>query len=138
MTEQFASPASPSEGIEWQAVNGSLLLFKVVFLEEHIPTAVTKPGEKSPAVRADVTVLDGPQAGKEYADALVFPKVLQAQLRSRVGQLVLGRLGRGEAKAGQSAPWKLEPATEADQQVAQQWMERKSNPTIASASEPPF
>lgn len=137
---QFASPAAPSEGLDFNELQGSLLLIKVVFLEDHIPNVNTKPGEKSPAIRADVTVLDGRSAGKEYADALIFPKVMQGQLRSRVGQLVLGRLGQGHAKPGQSAPWKLDPASEADTRVAEEFMRRKSTPAVqsVSSSQPPF
>lgn len=140
---QFASPAAPSEGIDFNQLRGSLLLIKVVFLEDHIPNVNSKPGEKSPAIRADVTVLDGQFAGKEYADALIFPKVMQGQLRSRVGQLVLGRLGQGQAKAGQSAPWKLDPATPADEQIAGQWVTRKATPQVSpvqhqQTSQPPF
>jgi len=135
----FATPAQPSEGLDLQGLRGSLLLLKVLFLEDHIPTVHTKPGEKSPAIRADVTVLDGPQAGKEYPDTLIFPKVLQSQLRSRIGQLVLGRLGQGQAKPGQTAPWKLDPATHADEQAAESWLRNKT-PAMSqpASSEPPF
>lgn len=137
---QFAAPASPSEGMDFNELQGSLLLIKVVYLEEHVPNVNTKPGEKSPAIRADVTVLDGPLAGKEYADALIFPRVMQGQLRSRIGQLVLGRLTKGEAQPGKNAPWKLDPATAQDTQVAEQYMARKTQPRVqsVSSSEPPF
>jgi hypothetical protein len=137
---QFASPAVPSEGLDFNELYGSLLLIKVIYLEEHVPNVNSVPGEKSPAVRADVTVLDGSFAGKEYADALIFPRVMQGQLRSRVGQLVLGRLGKGEAKAGKTAPWKLDPASEADTRVAEEFMRRKSTPAVqsVSSSQPPF
>jgi len=136
----FAKPAEPSSGIDYSALKGALLMIKVIFVEDHIPTVHTRPGEKNPAVRADVTVLDGPQAGHAYQDTLVFPKVLQGQLRSRVGQLVLGRLSQGEAKPGQSAPWKLDAATPADEQVAEAFLRTKSTPSVTTpaASEPPF
>jgi len=135
----FADPASPS-GINYQELQGSLLMFEVLGVEEHVPTAYTKAGEKNPAVRANVTILDGPQGGSTLEDCLVFPKVLQGQIRSRVGQLVLGRLGQGVAKAGQSAPWKLEPATAADKTKAEEWVARRDQPQVSSAAsaEPPF
>lgn len=132
----YAAPAEPS-GISYTDLNGALLLIKVHSVEPDVPTAFSKPGQANPAIRADVTVLDGGQAGESYEDALVFPKVLQGQLKSRVGQLVLGRLGQGQAKAGQSAPWRLNPATTADEQVADLHLRKVTTPAGTSA-EPPF
>lgn len=134
----FADPASPS-GIDYQELKGSLLMFEVTGLEDHIPTSVSKPGEKSPAVRVNLTILDGSQAGTRVEDSLVFPKVLQGQLRSRVGQLVLGRLTQGQAKPGQSAPWKLDPANAEDRATAEKFL-AQGKPTVSSAAtaEPPF
>lgn len=139
----FATPADPSERIDYNEVVGNLLLIKPTYLEDHIPNVNTKPGEKSPAVRADVSILDGPQAGRELADVLIFPKVLQSQLRSRVGQLVLGRLGKGEAKAGQSAPWKLNAASPDDERTAEAHLSNRSTPATTPPAggrtdEPPF
>ena len=111
-TSPFASPATAS-GIDWKALNGALLLIRPHSVEEGIKTV---HGDSS-AVRADVVVLDGVEKAEEYTDCLVFPKVLQGQLRSRLGQNVLGRLGQGNAKPGQSAPWVLAEATEDDVKV---------------------
>lgn len=142
MSSPFASPAQPGQGITYPDLQGNLLLIKVMSLEDHIPTVHTRPGEKNPAVRADVTVLDGPKAGEKYDDALIFPKVLQGQLKSRMGQLVLGRLGQGAAKPGQSAPWLLTPATPEDEKVAEEWMRSNQTPTLSQPAsqgqEPPF
>lgn len=131
---QFADPASAS-GVAWSDLQGKLLMFEVLGVEEHVPTVHTRPGEKNPAVRANLQVLDG--GGETYDDTLVFPKVLQSQLRSKVGQLVLGRLGQGAAKPGQSAPWKLEPATASDRQTAEEHLRRGAAPAVSS-SEAPF
>lgn len=134
----FAAPAAPS-GIDFKQLMGSLLMVEVLGHEEHVPTAVSKPGEKSPAVRGNLTVLDGSLANEVFEDALIFPKVLQGQLRSRVGQLVLGRLGQGQAKPGQSAPWKLEAASQADEAVAEAYLRTRGTAPVTSAtSEPPF
>lgn len=116
-TSPFASPATAS-GIDWKALNGALLLISPLSVEEGIKTV---HGD-STAVRADVVVLDGDEKGEEYADTLVFPKVLQGQLRSRIGQKVLGRLGQGQQKPGQSPPWILAEATEADQKVGMAYL----------------
>lgn len=121
MNQPFADPAAPSSGIPWAELNGSLLLAKVTSLETDIDTQFGK----SDAVRADVTVLDGPKAGEEFVDTLVFPKVLQSQLRARVGQTVLGRLGQGQGKPGQSPPWMLSAATPQDQQTGAAYLASK-------------
>lgn len=114
---QFSQPGT-STGIEWSALNGALLIIEPVEVATGIQTAY---GDTD-AVRATVHVIDGEHAGTTYDDTLVFPKVLQGQLRSRVGQKVLGRLGQGQAKKGQSPPWKLEAATPQDEQAATQWL----------------
>jgi len=110
---QFATPAS-SAGIEWSSLNGCLL---VVEPTEVVKDIATNFG-LTDAVRATVTVIDGAKGGQKYSDTLVFPKVLQSQLSSRINQKVLGRLGQGQAKPGQSAPWMLNPGTPEDEQKA--------------------
>lgn len=133
----FAAPSAPSGGLDFKALHGSLLLIDVLAVEEHVPTVHTKPGEKSPAVRANVTVLDGDQANQTFDDTLIFPKILQSQVRAKVGEKVLGRLGQGTAKPGQSAPWQLDPATEPDVAKAEAWVAANSKPAVSSAA-PPF
>lgn len=133
MSTPFAAPAAPGEGITWSELNGSLLLIDVLGVETGINTSL---GAKD-AVRANVAVLDGAQAGTEYPDALIFPKVLGSQLRARVGQKVLGRLGQGQAKPGQSAPWLLSEATPADQQVGMAWLQRQVTPPAPPVQEQP-
>ena len=137
MTDPFASPGSTS-GLDLKALNGSLLLVEPISVETGVKTSL---GDKD-AVRADVVALDGPDAGTEYKDVLIFPRVLIGQLRSRVGQKVLGRLGQGVARPGQSAPWVLQEATDADKQVGMAWLSNHSlaAPAAASSSthQPPF
>lgn len=123
--DQFTDPSTAS-GIQWKDLNGSLVLVKV---HEAIPEMNTQFGASS-AVRADVIVLDGNGAGDEYNDTLVFPKVLQSQLKPKVGGMVLGRVGQGVAKSGQSAPWTLTPANEEDK--------AKGRAYLAKVTEPPF
>ena len=105
----FAAPATPT-GIDWSEQNGKLLLIEPTAVETGIPTSL---GDKD-AVRATVTVITGPDSADVYEDCLIFPRVLQGQVRSRIGQKVLGRLGQGVAKPGQNAPWMLQEATDDD------------------------
>lgn len=134
-TDPFAAPAT-ANGIKWADVKGSLLLVEVRGLETDIDTTFGK----SDAVRADITVLDGPGRGDSYPDCLVFPKGLQSQLRPRVGQKVLGRLGQGIAKSGQSAPWLLSEATDAEKQIGIAYLANGFSAPAAASMEgrPPF
>lgn len=125
MSQDFAAP-STAEGLKWAGLKGSLLIIKVHGYEPEINTV---HGTTS-AVRADVIVLDGEQAETTYSDTLIFPKVIQSQVKSQIGGMVLGRLGQGQAKKGQSAPWTLDDATEADKGVARAY--------LAKTVEPPF
>ena len=123
-TDLFTSPAASGGGIQWADSLGRLLLFRVHSLEASIPTSL---GDKE-AVRADITVLDGPDAGSTHDDALVFPRVLIGQLRPRIGQMVLGRLGQGNAKPGQNAPWTLIDPTPLDKETATKYLRDKEIP----------
>lgn len=124
--DPFAAPSSAS-GIEWKDLKGALLLVKVNGFEAEIKTV----HGNSSAVRADVIVLDdkGEVAAETvYGDTLIFPKVVQSQVKNST--MVLGRLGQGEKKPGQSPPWMLSEATEADKEIGRAY--------LAKTSEAPF
>lgn len=120
----FAQPAS-STGFDLTANEGALLMITPSALKEDISTAYGTAN----AVEATVVVLDGPNAGEKIEDALLFPKVLQGQLKKYVGtgQIALGRLGKGQAKPGQSQPWMLQDFTPEDAQVAQNYLNQNTN-----------
>ena len=103
MSTEFAAPASAT-GIDWNELNGHLI---VVEVESHETGIVTANGERD-AIRATVHDIDGQQTDE---DVLIFPKVLVSNLRPRVGQKVLGRIGQGVAKPGQNPPWVIEDAS---------------------------
>lgn len=111
----FSAPAS-TQGIDLKTANGHLLLISPI----EAVTGVTTVHGPSDAIRADVVDLD---SGEEFTDILIFPKVLQGQLRSKVGEKVLGRLGQGVAKPGQSAPWTLNAFSPDDAKKAQAWID---------------
>lgn len=120
--DPFGAPSSAT-GIAWADLKGALLLFTVGPVEPEINTV---HGVTS-AVHAGVVVLDDKgtaDAGTVYLDTLVFPKVLQSQLKGSIGGMVLGRLGQGGAKKGQSAPWMLSEATEADNNICREYLAR--------------
>lgn len=125
MSDDFSTPASAT-GIKWDELKGSLLLVEPISVEAGIPTAY---GEAN-AVKANVIVLDGDLAETSYTETLIFPKVLQSQVKPRIGSKVLGRLGQGQKKPGQSAPWMLLDATEPDKATARAY--------LAKATDAPF
>jgi hypothetical protein len=129
---QFESPATGT-GIDWADLKGALL---IVDVREVVKDINTVHGTTD-AVRADVTVVDGPHAGDEYTDTLIFPRALKAQTAPKVGKKVLGRLGQGEAKPGMNPPWRLADASEADYAAATQFLIANPAPAV-SADESPF
>lgn len=136
----FAQPAAPSGGITWGDLLGALIIIQPTRVETGIHTDY---GETD-AIAVNAWVIDGPGKGETYEDALVFPKVLQSQLKSRIGQIVIGRVGQGVAKrAGQNPPWQLSDASDADIQLgAQVWarIQAKTGPqniTQQQAATPP-
>lgn len=134
MTDPFASPAT-ANGIKWAEVNNSLVIVEVLAVEHGIQTAF---GE-SDAVRANISILDGELKGESYEDCLVFPRALRAQLSSRVGSKVIGRVGQGAAKAGQSPPWLLSEATDADRKAGVEFLANGfATASTGGGAKPPF
>lgn len=126
MSDQFDSPSSGARITDFE---GSLLLVKPTSKEEGISTTFGL----ADAVVADVVVLDGGNANAEpYTDVYVFQKALQGQLKAKVGsgRYVLGRLGKGTAKPGQSPPWVLQDPNEKDKEAARVYLK--------TVEEPPF
>jgi len=133
MGTRFSDP-SAATGTQWADYLGGLLIFEVGSVE----TLQTMYGP-SDAVRCIMHVLDGKCAGTIAADTLVFPRVLQSQLRGDVGGLVLGRLEQGVAKPGQNPPWKLAEATPKDRRAADAyWAKHGDDRGERDADEIPF
>jgi hypothetical protein len=99
------APAEPSSGekLDLDGLNGTLLYISVHELVKDIETSFGKTN----AIRADVVALDGARKGNTFEDTYIFPKVLISQLTPDIGESVVGRLGKGDAKPGKSAPWLL-------------------------------
>lgn len=128
----FRDPSAGGDKMPLDQLEGALLL---VSAKENVPEMMTSFGP-STAVRADVAVLDGVHNGAEYVDTLIFPKMLQSQLRGAIGEQVIGRLAKGKPKPGQSAPWLLNPATEADKTLGERYV--ATTTARAVADESPF
>lgn len=132
--------ASPGDRADWQALNGSLLLLRPTSYETGImTTASTEPKD---AVRADLVVLDGPQAGADLRDVLVFPNVMVGTLKRNIGKKVVGRLGQGAKQPGKNAPWQLNEPTDQDMAKARAFLANRGRAAApaatSSAATPPF
>lgn len=130
--DPFEAPATGAF-FDWDSHKGNLLLIMVDEYVDHIPTVHTKPGEKSPAIRADIHVLDGEDAGAAYEGTLIFAKVMIPQLKKREGKMVLARLSQGEKKKGQNAPWNLDDATQTpeDKALGLAWLKQHTKDPFA-------
>jgi hypothetical protein len=134
MTSDVFDNPGTTTALDLKELNGRLLLLKPTRVEIGVSTTL---GPKDVTV-ADVHTLDGPSP-EVFGEAFVWPKVLQAQLRSTVGtgRYVLGRLGQGVAKPGQSAPWVLSDPTDAERESARKYLAALAEPVTAPDDEPP-
>lgn len=102
---------------------GALLIITPRSLEEDIETAFGV----SDAIKADIVVLTKTN-GKPLAEpevhqgALIFQRVVIGQLEDAIGtRIVVGTVGRGVAKKGQSAPFLIEKATDEQKTLAREY-----------------
>jgi len=121
--DEFSGPGERSN-FKLADHEGALLLITPKALEEDIETAF---GE-SDAIKADIVVLTD-NKGKtlkepiEELGALIFQRVVIGQLTESIGKRrVLGTIGRGVAKKGQSAPFLIEPPTEPEKVTARAYI----------------
>lgn len=120
----FNDPSQGGDKLPLDELNGALLLFTVKSVEQGINTSYGV----TDAVKADVAALDGTRKGDTFEDALIFPRVLRSALAPNVGTMVLGRLGKGTAKPGQSAPWVLTAANNDEKATAEKYLAHVSEP----------
>lgn len=86
---------------------------------------------------ADITVVDGANAGEQYEDAWVFGRVIFGQLKRKVGRTFVGRINKGQAQKGKSAPWQLDPVNPEETQRAVEFMRaRLTPPPVGSGAAP--
>lgn len=100
---QFSAPAAGSV-LKPAEIEGHLL---VVEPTEYIESMATQMGQ-SDAVRCTVHDIT---TKTTHEEVLWFSTVLVGALRSRIGAKVLGVMGKGVAKPGQTAPWVLNDAS---------------------------
>lgn len=110
-TSMFDQPAAAGS-FPLEEHLGHLLLIWPQELKKDIATVYGA----SDAISCRIAVVEGHDAGEEFENVLLFPRVLVSTLTAGVGKgrPVLGRLGQGTAKQGQSKPWVLDSFTDAD------------------------
>lgn len=105
MSIQFDAPTQGGGSLKAADVEGHVL---VVEPSEYVASIATSFGEKD-AIR--VTVHDI-TTSETHTDVLLFGTALIGSLKGQIGKRVLGVMGKGTAKAGQSAPWVLIDASQ--------------------------
>lgn len=132
--DNFSQPASGSK-FKPADYQGKLLL---VWPTEYRTGIKTDYGD-SDAIAARVIVLDGDNGYEEHDNVLFFQAALIGTLKPSVGNKkpVLGRLGRGTSKPGQSAPFILTPFTEEDAQAARAYFAQDQFDTPADTKPAP-
>lgn len=126
----------PSQGdqVKIAELTGSLALFWVREYREEI---MTQHGPAD-AVACDVHVLDGDHGGEKFENTLIFQRALIGSLRSAIGgEPVLGRIGQGVAKPGKTAPYVLNPFTDADAALATTYIQNMAKPFQPPAGQGP-
>lgn len=123
MTHPFSQPDN-SVGDKFEAAThlGKLLLIYPTAYKANIQTQ--NFGERD-GVEADIIVLDAPGQPQVLKNTMIFPGVLVRQTKSRIGEMVLGRLIQG-APTGKGTPWMLADYTE--QEAAQAMAYINANP----------
>ena len=148
MTEALFDNPGTTTSIKWADHEGRLVL---------IWAKVEKPfeydGETKDVIEAKGVILDPPGGGApiEYGTTVIFPRVMQGQIRGNIGRNRpnLGRVGKGEAKPRQSPPWILIDPTEEDKKLAVRFLTsdvvtQPAQPATAgqaagwNAGDPPF
>lgn len=112
-TGGLMSASSASGGLKLADLEGCLVIMRPTGAPESTQTAYGE-GTYTPA---EVLVVSGAAdlTDGTWHELYVFPKVVQGQLRAaaKAGQPIVGEVGKGTAKPGQSAPWVLLDADEA-------------------------
>jgi hypothetical protein len=113
---QFAAPAPTGDRLKPEDCSGHLLaVCPIVVMPAFFPARANTDGSVKPpadAVRCDVVDLDANNGqGATYVGIMWGQKVLCESLGRQLGEVVLGRMGRGVAKGGNNAPWLLVDAS---------------------------
>ena len=113
----FNKPSDlPTGGLKIADLEGCLVVVQPDAEEVKMSTSI---GEGT-ARPAQVLVLDGDLASDSWQPALLFGAGLKAQAGAahRSGRPIVGVVGKGEAKAGKTAPWLFKDPTDKQLEAA--------------------
>lgn len=122
---------------------GELVLFTP---SEYVEEVTTDFGTKD-AVTTDLVVLTQP-GQPSYEDVMIFQGSLIGQLKRKIptyaasgeliraGRKILGVIGKGDAKKGQNPPYILESPTDAQKQLARDYLAGNAVDDAAAAAAP--
>lgn len=139
--QPFSEPSAiGGDRLNPRDIVGQLIIVRPMEYKTGIITQFTLPGTTSDAIACDVVNMDEKddyaQAGKVYRNVLWFQSKLIQNLRPCIGQLLLGRIGRGAGTPGRTAPYIFESASQDQVAVgrAQSWL--ATHPEFAAAPVP--
>jgi hypothetical protein len=115
---KVSRPSQGSGGFDKKEHEGHLC----IFVEPKAEEMTTRYEKEATAARCSYTCCL--ECRSVVSDALLFGAVLVPQLTNGGEELVVGKLGQGEAKAGQNAPWLLWDPTEEEEAKAEAFLER--------------
>lgn len=119
--DPFSLPSGGGSDVKLTDYVGELVLVKPT---EFLPDFGTAYGPTD-TIRCDASFLTGERQGETEEDILVFQRPLVRALKKVLegaNPFLLGRLGKGNAKPGQSAPYIFEIPDEDDIVLAQQFL----------------
>lgn len=116
----FAQPAAPTSDVKIADYVGHLLLI----YPRDLRTGIVTVNGAADAINADVVILTDQSGPRAETGVLIFQKMLIGTLKGSIGaDPVLGRLARGTARPGQSAPYVLNPFEAADGAYATSYLQ---------------
>lgn len=121
--DPFSAPGK-SEFVDWSEINGELV---VIIPEEFVKGVPTIHGEND-AIRADMYVLTGDNAGQEYEGTMIFGRSVIPQLKKKIDELVLCRIAQGPKQKGKSPAWRLDSEISAeDKALGMKWYKARQD-----------
>lgn len=134
MGYNIQQPSVPNADDKWTAAEhvGNLLLFFPTEVRRGIKTS---NGDSDAVSCSRVVNLD---TGRVLHNTLIFGTALVPNIGGGAPDgVVLGRLGQGEGKPGQSKPWILLPHDEQELFRAQDWLAKDAQGQLTQPSAPP-
>jgi hypothetical protein len=122
MTDEWTQPELPFEGglpadsVKLKELVGCAVLVAVGGCHASVPTRF----DPKPAVRVCLVVLNGPHAGQEYVDVLLFNAQPVRKLRGVPGRAFVGHVDVDDPSAPNPASLLLDPSAE-EYELAAKW-----------------